>query len=148
MKNASSSSWISQPQSKLAIMTIFVFLLLQVLPSSALLKGTPGAEVGGGASISPADAKAMMGNYSNWAFSKNQKGGFISKQAIDVMFPQGTNNNVFYWYPAAEVVGRDTILRLIVEPGYAVNTGLTSRADSKIFMSESMCPNECGSLSK
>jgi hypothetical protein len=148
MKNTSTTTWISQPQSKLAILTIFVCLLLQVLPSAALLKGTPGMEAGGGISISPADAKTMIGNYSNWDFNKNQKGGFLSKQAIDVMFPQGTNNNVIYWYTAAEIVGKDTILRLVVEPGYAVNAGLNSKADSKIFMSESMCPNECGSLSK
>ena len=147
MENKSLKSWISQPQSKVALLIVVICVSLQISPVSAWMKGGEPSG-GGGVSVSGADAKAMMSNYSRWNFSKNQKGGTISKQAIDAMFPAGTTNNVMCWYVAAEVMngGRDTVLRLIVEPGTSTNYRMTIAADSKIFKSESLCPTECGSL--
>ena len=146
MESSSQKSWISQPQSKVALLIVVVCVLLQILPVSAWKKGGEPAG-GGGVTISTTDAHTLIMNY-RWNFSKNQKGGTISKQAIDAMFPEGTTNNVMFWYTAAEVIngGRDTVLRLIVEPGLSPNFRITSAVDSKIFKSESLCPTECGTL--
>lgn len=146
MENKSQKSWISQPQSKVALLIVIVCVLLQILPVSAWMKGGEPTG-GGGVAISADDAKTLMSNY-RWNFTKNQKGGTISKQAIDAMFPSGTTNNVMCWYTAAEIIngGRDTVLRLIVEPGTSSNYRMTNTVGSMIFKSESLCPTECGSL--
>ena len=143
--NISDKKWVSYGQSKLALLIIVCFLIFHIrffisLPPSNNL----GAN--GGSTISLDNAKKLVDNYSTKRFRNGSKGVMLSKRAIDLMFPAGSTDNCIVMYPAADITGTDSTLRLIVEPYTTRDANITTTVQSKIFKTEALCPNECGSV--
>ncbi|MEO8087661.1 MAG: hypothetical protein ABI763_12615 [Bacteroidota bacterium] len=145
MKNSILKSSLANQLMGAAIVLIAVCLFSFINPE----RNTPnqvGDEPGGGKSISAVEARGMMANFPKWKPTNGQKGGYLSKKAFDAIFLANPTSTGIYWYLGTAVDGKD--LNLIVEPGISLLNGVNLANPSSIFMSETMCPTECGSLGR
>ncbi|MCX6275776.1 MAG: hypothetical protein NTV09_11285 [Bacteroidetes bacterium] len=101
---------------------------------------------GGGKSITAAEATAMIANFPKWKATSGKKGGYLSKTAINAIFTANPTATGLFWYMGSDVNGNT--FNLIVEPGTSTLNGVNTTANTSIFVSETMCPTECGNLGK
>ncbi|CAN5507606.1 hypothetical protein BH11BAC1_BH11BAC1_30460 [soil metagenome] len=145
MKNSILKSSIANQLMGAGIALISVCLFSFIYPERNT-HNPVGDEPGGGKSISAVEAKGMMANFPNWKPTIGQKGGYLSKKVFDAIFLANPNSTGIYWYLGTAVDGNE--LKLIVEPGVSILNGVNLENPSSIFMSETMCPTECGSLGR
>lgn len=99
--------------------------------------------------VSTAEAAAAVEAY-RWRVGKDQsgmpKGYFISKDAL-MWLLQDQNFNGVYFYPGFNASGK---FCLVAEGGRTENAGYrpVEGIEGKRIMSESLCPTDCGALTK
>lgn len=99
--------------------------------------------------VSTAEAAAAVEAY-KWRVSKDAtdlpRGYFISRESLQWLL-QDPNNNGVYIYPGFTAASR---FCLIAEGGRADNAGqrIVEGLDGKRVMSETLCPNDCGTLAR
>ncbi len=128
-----------------AIALIAVTLFSFISPGKNIQPIT-GDETGGGKTITAEDAQALISNFPKWKATSGQKGGYLSKLALDAMFTADPEAKGIYWYMGSNDKGET--FNLIVEPGTAVENGIDQKVPSNIFVTESICPTVCGNLVK
>ena len=124
----------------LAAIALFSF----ISPKENNILSPFGEEPGGGKTITSATGKEYIANFPKWKASSGQKGGYLSKTALYTLFDANPAASGIFWYMGTDVNG--STFNLIIEPGTSVHNGIDTTVKSLIFMSESMCPTDCGGL--
>ncbi len=99
--------------------------------------------------VSTAEAAASVEAY-KWRVGKDQtglpKGYFMSRESLMKLL-QDPNNNGVYFYPGYSSAGK---FCLVAEGGRSENAGYKAvdGVDGMRIMSESICPTDCGNLTK
>ncbi len=129
----------------IALTLVCLFSFINPLEKPGTLPGG-GQEPGGGKSITAETGKEMIANFPKWQASSGQMGGYLSKTILDTLFATHPTATGIYWYMGSDAAG--ATFNLIVEPGTSRLNGVNLNVSSSIFVSETMCPTECGSLAK
>lgn len=123
-----------------ALIAVFSFSFIS--PEPAPVGDLPG----GGKSITATEATAMIANFPKWKATSGKKGGYLSKTALDAIFTANPTATGIFWYMGSDTSG--AAFNLIVEPGTSALNGVNTSTRTSIFVSETMCPTECGNLGK
>ena len=142
----SDKKWFSYNQSKIALLIISFFLGFHIYRFMLTISPLNPTGSNGGSTIALVEAKGLLNNFRPMRFRNGKAGAMISKKAIDAMLPVGTTNNCLIIYPAAEIINGDSTLRLLLEPYTCTDVNINTTVVSKIFKTESLCPNECGTI--
>jgi hypothetical protein len=144
MKNSILKSRIFHQLTGAAVAVAAIALFSFSNPDPGKDKPPVGDEPGGGMSIEKAAGQQLMANMSKWKTGGQQKGGFLSKLALDDIFDTHPDANGIYWYVGTDSTG--TSLKLIIEAGHSRYSQINKATPSGIYISETTCPVECGSL--
>ena len=96
--------------------------------------------VGGGARISEASACNMIN-----AFTQRtgfNRGGFISKKALDKLFTGNTNNGINFYF-AMDANSESKIVKLVIEGAHQSTTQTETLSVGDRYISQIICPPAC-----